>query len=465
MNSTENGQTPQGSVARSLVGEADDRIVRDWIEREIGPVLSLEREGRWRPAWFAKAQSPTGIKRLYVRGARGGRWPARPLSYEARVHKVFEEQGIKVPHLYGYIQEVPALVMDRVPGRPNLSTAASAADRQRLREQLADQMRLIHEIDPMLIVDAGAVMPTDPKATSLSAYRDAERLYLDGDRRPSPDIEFVRKWLDRNVPDALHEPCVIAMDAGQFIFEGDELTAMLDFELVSIGDRHTDFSALRSRERVEGFDDPEGFFRLYEARGGKPIDIDHVRFQHIAFSLFTPLQIANDLAHPRNQEDYHEYLIWHAISMKDALEGIAESMGITLDPYEVPKPVPTPYLASIQALEVMAASLTLSDEFAAYRRDKIVLALQYLGRLEQVRDAFAAEYIADVEALTGTRPETEDSASVLLESVIATAGPEKDEALLRLLHRQVKRQAMMLADEGTWLHQSLSTPLRPLRKD
>ena len=67
--------------------------------------------------------------------------------------------------------------------------------------------------------------------------------------------------------------------------------------------------------------------------------------------------------------------------------------------------------------------------------------------------------------MTGTRPESEDAASALLESVIQTAGPEQDEALLRLLHRQVKRQAMMLADEGTWLHQSLSTPLRPLRKD
>ncbi len=463
---TETETRSDGAAARtSLIGEEDEWIVREWIEREVGPVLSLEREGRWRPAWFVEVQGNDGPKRLFVRGARGGRWPARPLSYEAKVHRIFEEQGIKVPHLYGFIEEVPALVMDRVPGRPNISTAASEADRKKLLEQLADQMRLIHEIDPALIVEAGATMPVEPKAITFSAYRDAEGLYLDGDRRPSPDIEFVRKWLDRNVPPAIYDPCVIAMDAGQFIFKGDELTAMLDFELVCVGDRHADFSALRSRERVEGFDDPEGFYKLYEQRGGTPVDIDHVRFQHIAFSLYTPLQIANDLAHPRDQEDYHEYLIWHAISMKDALEGIAESMGVALAAYEMPAPARTQYLASVEALEVMTASLTLSDDFAAYRRDKIVLALQYLQKVELYRDAFAAEYISEVAELTGTRAASEEEASRQLEAFIAMAGPEHDEALLRVLHRQVKRQAMLLADEGTWLHQSLSTPLRPLNKD
>ena len=453
------------SMPRGLVDQADDGIVRAWIEREIGPVQSLRREGRWRPAWFVDAQSAKGRVSLYVRGARGGRWPARPLAYEARVHKVFEENGIKVPHLYGFIEEVPAMVMDLVPGRPNLSTAASEADRTQLREQLADQMRKIHELDPALIIAAGAAMPAGPKETTLSAYRDAEGVYLTGERLPSPDIEFVRKWLDRNVPESLDPPCVIAMDAGQFIFEGNELTAMLDFELVSVGDRHTDFSALRSRERVEGFDDPEGFYKLCEARGSRPINIDHVRFQHIAFSLFTPLQIADDLARPKDQEDYHEYLIWHAISLKDAREGIAESMGIALEPYALPAPVSTRYCNSLEALDTMVQSLGTDDEFAAYRKDKIRLALRYLRRAEGVRETFASEYVRETADLIGRRPDSEGEASEMLVAFIAEAGPEHDEALLRLLHRQVKRQAAILADEGTWLQQSLSTPLRPLKKE
>ena len=31
--------------------------VTAWIEREIGPVLRIERQSRWRPAWFVTAGS------------------------------------------------------------------------------------------------------------------------------------------------------------------------------------------------------------------------------------------------------------------------------------------------------------------------------------------------------------------------------------------------------------------------
>ncbi len=62
-------QSGERSVARELVGDVDEQIVREWIEREIGPVLSLAREGRWRPAWFAeaKADDPDPRHRLALR--------------------------------------------------------------------------------------------------------------------------------------------------------------------------------------------------------------------------------------------------------------------------------------------------------------------------------------------------------------------------------------------------------------
>ena len=189
-----------------------------------------------------------------------------------------------------------------------------------------------------------------------------------------------------------------------------------------------------------------------------------MRFQHIAFSLFTPLQIADDLAKPQQQEDYHEYLIWHAISMKDALEGMAESMGIALAPYELPAAVRTRWLNSLEALDTMVQSLGTDDEFATYRKDKIALALRYLRRAEGVRDAFAAEYVRETAELIGQQPAPRAKPAKCWSLSSPSAGPEHDEALLRLLHRQVKRQAMILADEGTWLHQSLSTPLRPLKR-
>jgi aminoglycoside phosphotransferase (APT) family kinase protein len=426
-------------------------------------VLTCEREGRWRPAWYAEAQTPEGVQPLYIRGSRGGRWPVRPLAYEARVHRIFEERGIKVPHLFGYAADIPAMVMARVAGGPNLARAASNADRNRIREQLADQMRLMHALDPAPIAEAGARVPEDSRDVTLSAYREIEQIYLSGDRPPAPEIEFVRRWIDRNVY-ASDEPArVIAMDAGQFIFEGDELTAMIDFEFVCLGDRHTDFAALRTREKIEGFDDPESFYRLYEERGGAPVDIDRVRFQHIAFSLFTPLEIAHDRAHPRTAVDYHEYLIWHVISMKDALEGIAETIGATLDSYTLPVADESVHAPSFDALDAMAGAMEASDKIGAYRQEKVRLIGRYMRRVDAHGRQIADEYVADVVALTGAAVASEIEANRQLEHFVQQAPEAIDEAVLRVLHRQVMRQAAVLSDEGDWLQQSVNTSLRPLK--
>jgi hypothetical protein len=68
--------------------------VAAWIEREIGPVVRITREGRWRPVWFVDAQADGAPVPLYVRGARGSRWPPMPLAYEARVQTIQGEHGV-----------------------------------------------------------------------------------------------------------------------------------------------------------------------------------------------------------------------------------------------------------------------------------------------------------------------------------------------------------------------------------
>jgi aminoglycoside phosphotransferase (APT) family kinase protein len=414
-----------------------------WIETHIGPVQSIVRQGRWRPAWFVEARADGKPVSLYVRGDRGGRWPPLPLAYEAKVQQILADSGVKVPKLYGYIEDIPALVMERVPGRPNMATAASDADRERLREQLADQMRLIHEVDPRLLAAAGSPDPQDPRELSLNHYRQAEALYLSGPRLPSPDMEFIRGWLNRNAPPC-DQPQVIAMDAGQFIFEGDELTAMLDFEFFVIGDRHVDFAALRSRDRFEQIGDLESFYRLYEARGGRPVELDRVLFQRVAFVMYAPLEVAEELARPATAADYHEYLRWHVHGTKVALEDIALIRGFELAPYALPPRAESRDSYALEAIAASALEIPASDEYAAYRRDKLDVAARFLALRAAYRPALEAEYLADVAALTGELCASEWDGDVHLEAFVNSVGPEYDERLLRLLHRRALRSMILL---------------------
>jgi hypothetical protein len=237
------------------------------------------------------------------------------------------------------------------------------------------------------------------------------------------------------------------MDAGQFIFEGDELTAMLDFEFVVLGDRHVDFAALRSRDRFEEIGDLPQFYKLYEARGGLPVDLDQVRYQKVAFTMYATFEVAHELVHPSSKADYHEYLRWHTGGPKTALEDIADILGIDLEPYERPAAGRSRYAGALQAIEGAVETLPAPDEYTTYRRDKLGMALRHLIRREAYHSAFEREYLDDVADLIGRRSVDEWDCDVQLEAFVKTAGPECDERLIRLLYRRAQRMMILLAEE------------------
>ena len=433
-------------------GAPDDggqSVVVAWIEKEIGPVRKVWRQGRWRPCWYVDADKDGKPVELYVRGGRGASWPAMPLSYEAEVQRVFREEGVKVPHVYGYIDAVPAIVMDRLKGRPNIATADSDQDRERLREDLADQMRKIHDIDPARLVALGAPTSDDPREQSLLHYRMAEQLYLDGDSLPAPDIEFVRRWIERNAPPCVEGPAVLTVDAGQFMFEGREITGMVDLELACVGDRHVDIAALRTRDQIEEIGDLESFYDLYEKRGGIRLDRDRIAFQWVTFAMLTPLQVAHDLAHPEKAAQYHEYFCWHEHTMVDAIQDIARIIGLKLEPYRLPEPRPGRSSHLLRALASVVESLPAADDYEAYRRFDLASALKFLRDQAAVRTDIEREYLDEVEALIGRRPKDTWDADVQLTEFVQTAGPELDAPILKILHNRNQRALQLMMRHDT----------------
>src|SRR5215469_16613797 len=95
-------------------------------DRLNGKVISMERQARWRPAWFVEVDTADGRRSIYARGKRDqAELLFFPLAHEAEVLRVLHEAGIPSPRIYGRCEEPEAIIMDRMPGRPDLSTADS----------------------------------------------------------------------------------------------------------------------------------------------------------------------------------------------------------------------------------------------------------------------------------------------------------------------------------------------------
>jgi len=449
----------------SATGDKLQQIIVSWVQKNIGPVVRVERQGRWRPAWFVDAVKDGRTLPLYLRGDRGGRgWPHMPLSYENKVFKIFEAGGVRVPHIYGYIDEIPAIVMDAAPGRVNLRTADNESDRNAVRSQLIDQMILIHSIDPELLRAAGAPYMKSAHDRALFYYRGGEEIYLSHKRRPAPTIEFIRGWIDRNMPDFPEQPKVVTVDSGQFMFERDRLTAMLDFEFAGLGDPHVDLASLRARTRAEYLGDIDELYRWYAERTGEKVDINRIRFHSVAFGTLSSLQMLHEIAEPKTGHEIHVYMIWDVLQLKDSLDNIFEINGWAPETFVPPESGPGSRYANLMvSLQQWLAPDGVADETARYARLKQWRVLRFLRRADAYQPQFEDEYLSDIAAVTGRRPANWASGDEQLEAFVRKAGASEDEPLLRLFMRQLLRRAFLLSDpDDTDSYETLTTSMQPI---
>ena len=96
---------------------SDEGRVQEWLEKNLGGrVLSLVRQKRWRPVWFADVEREGEHLELCVRGDRTDTRFGFTLEHEMRFQKALYEHGIPVARVYGWCDEPAAYVMDRVVG-------------------------------------------------------------------------------------------------------------------------------------------------------------------------------------------------------------------------------------------------------------------------------------------------------------------------------------------------------------
>lgn len=455
----------QGELAAG--GDEAEKLIVRWVDANLGArVVRIDRQGRWRPAWFVDAERDGKSLKLYIRGERTENFLPYDLRREHAVHELLEAGGVRVPHVYGFIQELPGTVMALAEGRSNLGTCEDEASRESVLRQLAEQMALMHSLDTQPFRQAGLRYPETPRDVTLSLFQDFYDNYAQHKKRPDPALEFCSRWVFRNAPDADEPARYGACDAGQFLFEDDRLTAMMDFELSALGDPLVDLAALRIRGQWEDLGDLPDFYRLYEEVSGRRVDLQKVRFHTAAFSLSGALgsQICVEefFVNPSPNADYVEYRSWVTWELKQALEAIGEYLGIALPQLDVPANEQTRMSEALFAMQAALDASEVHTEIGAYRNRVQQWIVAHLKLQDNVGAAFEQAYLSDAADLLGHRPDTPREADELLEAFVLNAGPEHDEALLRLLHRETCRQAYLLAVPGSHYVKGLTEPLLPI---
>ena len=237
-------------------------------------------------------------------------FPEYDLRRQYRVMQMLEQTDVPVPHMRWFEDDDATLgasfyVMDRIDGRvpqdhppyhvAGFVTEMTPASRAALWWDGLDKLTRVHRLDwRKLGFDflGRADLGTTPLAQQLEYYR--RYLAWAGGGRPQPTVDAGLAWLLANQP--ADEPTALCWgDAriGNMIFRDDRCVAVLDWEMVALGNPEQDLgwwlfldwhhSGGIGVERLEGFPSREETIARYEQLMGRAVR--HLHYYE-AFAAF-----------------------------------------------------------------------------------------------------------------------------------------------------------------------------------
>ena len=224
-------------------GDEGTGKISAWLKANLGEVLDIRRQPRWRPVWFADVDTGAEKLELVVRGDRTDMPLIFPLDHEMRLQALMHEHGIPTAKVYGWIDEPMAYVMDRVGGRNDFEQATDAQRVSAMDDYLQILARL-HKLDIKPFVDGGIMRARSPQESGTFGMSRYELVFRKVKQQADPFIEFCLGWLRRNPPDSKGREAPIVWDSGQFHHENGKIVAVLDVEIGHIGDPMMDLAAL-----------------------------------------------------------------------------------------------------------------------------------------------------------------------------------------------------------------------------
>jgi aminoglycoside phosphotransferase (APT) family kinase protein len=375
-----------------------------------------------------------------------------PLQHEVAFHRILAEHGIPVPGIHGWLDDVNAVVLEHVPGRPDFE-GVSVDERDRIVDEYLQVLARVHALRVEPFVAAGILHPARAEDAAMAGHRHVEGLWRAKKRYPHPFLEFCLGWLHRHPPQPSGPPKPVVWDTGQFHHQGGHLVAILDLEFGCVGDPMVDLAVWRMRDTLIPFGDFDRLYTRYEELTGVAIDIETIKRHHFAATLGNEQMFGPAVLDPVDDTDLMNNMQWDSETNLHATEALGESLGIELHDIETPEPRVTRQDNTYEHLvrSLRALSLSEDDEFRPHELRLAFRAARHLQRVHQVGDAVVAADLDDLVPLLGHRPTTWQEGDAELERfVLADASVGRhDEELVRLFHRRNLRVHLQLGPPGS----------------
>jgi len=356
--------------------------------------------------------------------------------------------GVRVAPFYASVPEQRALLCGLVAGEDRFGAIADAGQRSALAKDYMAQLAALHRIDvaAMPVEGMGAVAPAETVIRERIAALRAGNSGTGWD----PLIHLSLDWLEANVPADMPAPVIVHGDAGpgNFLFEGDRVTALLDWELAHYGDPMADLAMLCLRMLFQDFVPPAEAFGAYERAGGYRVDRARLRYWRLLFQTGFARRSRYDDPGAPPPPNLGMNLVYSTIHRRVLSEALAEAAGIVLPPVALPDAPPGARARSFAlALDDIREAIVprIADQQAAAKAKGMARLIKWWRAIERFEPGFQESEKREIEAALGREADDYAVAWSAFRDAVADGRIETRAAII-LCNAHETRAAALMAD-------------------
>ena len=356
--------------------------------------------------------------------------------------------GVRVAPYFASIASQRALVCGLVKGEDRFGNLADTRQRSALARDFMAQLAALHRID-VATTPVEGMGPAEP-AQALIRRRIAAVRETNKGKAWDPLIHLSLNWLEANIPDDMPYPVIVHGDAGpgNFLFEDDRVTALLDWELVHYGDPMADLALLCLRMLFQGFVPLPEAFAAYQEAGGYPVDLGRLRYWRLLFQTGFARRSRFDDPDAPPPPNLGMNLVYSTIHRRVLSEALADAADVVLPPVVLPDAPPGPRDRSFSiALDDIRDTIVprLSDQQAAVKAKGMARLIKWWRAIERLGPGFQAAEKSELESVLGQEFADHAAAWSAFRDAVAADRIATDRAIV-LCNAHEVREAALMAD-------------------
>lgn len=428
----------------------DQQALFAWVAEVCGgEVISKELAsgGNRRKSWSVDVRTPDGnILEYFLRhDPRAEVVGAEPhtIDREADVYRAITPIPVLAPRLIADSKPLRAILTERAHGIAEFRHSKDAAAKQAVTAAFMSNLAALHGFDTreMELDGGGNGRIIDHVKNDVAIWR----AMYDEVGKPDPLLDLAFGWLDANMPDPDGPVALVHGDAGpgNFLFDHDQLTALIDWEFAHLGDPLEDIAWFSMRCVMEPVPDYFEALEIYERAAGQVIDRARLRYHRVLVSTRVAV-----IRHRNFASEPAYAIVSRGLNRRLLVEALAAASELDL---------PQPQPVSAPATPQTAYYEKVIDDFGTVvlprSSDKRVIAvaknsakvIKYLKAIDQLGPSIEDAKLLALTDLLGTPPTSIAAGEQDLSAAVRETRITFDQAL-EYFHRETAWDAQLSAE-------------------